>query len=314
MPSAAGATKEFQALAPWIGGIFTVTGGCDRWMVVGDAHWMCGDGGVWGGAGSREARYGRGRYESGTMHRAALMCTFSRFISTFPRSESNPRFRFHRGVPCWYHRHRIHGSGTSRGSYCQHPSTPRGLCSARENSTFVVSGTWPVDTSLPRRRRTRGRENQRGQSLPREAPCRWAKHSQIAERRARIHPPSRPSPSGEGAQRAGSVNPRRAFTHPCPIPERFPGSTSPSLGVWQTHNRATMVRGSIPVAGRRCALKTPSLERPSGSSFAETSALSSLWPIALATPDGRSSARCRPPALGRRKLRREASSLFYVAR
>jgi hypothetical protein len=58
-------------------------GGWDRWL-AGDGHWMWGDGGVWGGTGSREARYGRGQYESGTMHRAALMCTFSRFISAFP--------------------------------------------------------------------------------------------------------------------------------------------------------------------------------------------------------------------------------------
>ena len=37
---------------------------------------------------------------------------------------------------------------------------------------------------------------------------------------------------------------------------------------------------------------------------AETPALSSMWPIALATADGRSSAGFRPPALGRKKLRR----------
>jgi hypothetical protein len=46
-----------------------------------------------------------------------------------------------------------------------------------------------------------------------------------------------------------------------------------------------------------------------------TSALSSMWPIALATPDVRSGTGYRPPALGRRKLRRKASSLcVYVVR
>jgi hypothetical protein len=98
-------------------------------------------------------------------------------------------------------------------------------------------------------------------------------------------PPSRPSPSGEGGNgQEESTRDEHSRIH-VQYFRAFPGSTSPSLGAWQTDNRATMVRGSIPVAGRGYALKTPSPERPTGPSFAETPALSSLWPIALTTPD-----------------------------
>jgi hypothetical protein len=70
--------------------------------------------------------------------------------------------------------------------------------------------------------RTRGRENQRGQSLFREAPCRWAKHSQIPERRARIHPPIPAFPLwGRGATFRTIARDQR-----CPVPRLF--STSPS--------------------------------------------------------------------------------------
>jgi hypothetical protein len=175
------------------------------------------DGEFWGDAKSREARLA-------TPHRFHInpalifaIFTFSRFISTFPRSESNPCFRFHRGVPCCYHPHCIKGGSTSRGWYCQHPSTPRGPCSARENSPFVVSGTWPVDTSLPRRRQNKG-EGERARSVASSrSPMSWVKHSQVAERRARIYPPIPAFPLWGRGQRAGRVNSRRAFTHPCPI-------------------------------------------------------------------------------------------------
>jgi hypothetical protein len=68
-------------------------------------------------------------------------------------------------------------------------STPRGPCSARENSPFVVSGTWPVDTSLPRRSENK-REGEQARSIASSgSPTSLGKHSQSTERRARIHPP-----------------------------------------------------------------------------------------------------------------------------
>jgi hypothetical protein len=50
----------------------------------------------------------------------------------------------------------------------------------------------------------------------------------------------------------------------------------------------------------------------SESRVAGASALSSMWPIALATAAGRSSAGSRPPALGRGSLCRKASFPLYV--
>jgi hypothetical protein len=44
--------------------------------------------------------------------------------------------------------------------------------------------------------------------------------------------------------------------------------------------------------GSRASSHDPSPERPSGSSFAETPTLSSLWPIALATPGSSPGERC----------------------
>jgi hypothetical protein len=107
MPGAPGSAKGFQALAPWIGGIFTgwvaAVGGW-RWGTDIGCVATCGFGGGFGGRESRGAprdsqsiphqsripllisKVGRGRNESGTMHRAALICTSSRLISTFPRS------------------------------------------------------------------------------------------------------------------------------------------------------------------------------------------------------------------------------------
>jgi hypothetical protein len=48
---------------------------------------------------------------------------------------------------------------------------------------------------------------------------------------------------------------------------------------------------------------------PTSSRVDETLALSSMWPIALATVNGRSAAACRPPVVGRGSLCRKTSSL-----
>jgi hypothetical protein len=81
-------------------------------------------------------------------------------------------------------------------------------------------------------------------------------------------PPSRPSPSGEG----GNVQ------DDCP---------RPALSSTQI-----VLQQPIIPSGVRPSFRDPSPERTIGSSFAETPALSSLWPIALATPDSSPRPRC----------------------
>jgi hypothetical protein len=174
-------------------------------MVVGDGHWMCGDGGFWGRAGSREARYGRGRYESGTMRRAALISTSPCFTSTFPRSGP------------------IHASGF--------------LAASRLITIPIVF------------------------IRPHEPGVKSSPH------------PGLP-PSGEGGQRSGRL---------------------PATGAVQYPDCSPTAHHSSCVEGK---LSRPSPERPIGSSFAETPALSKLWPIALATTAGLSGPRCTRPMVG----------------
>ena len=124
----------------------------------------------------------------------------------------------------------IKESGTSRGSYCQHHPLREALVQ-REKTAHSLSPARGRSIRLSLgEARTRGRENKRGQSLLREAPRRWENIRRVPNDVPEFIPPSRPSPSGEGEQRAGRVNPRRAFTHSCPIPGPFPNSPSPSLG------------------------------------------------------------------------------------
>jgi hypothetical protein len=125
------------------------------------------------------------------MHRAALICTSSRFISTFPRSESNPRFRFSHGVPSDYHPDRIHTSARAGHEIIPHPGLP---------------------------------------------------------------------PLGKGSN----------VQDDCP---------RPALSSTQI-----VLQPPIIPSGVRASSRNPSPERPIGLSFAEPPALSSLWPIALATP------------------------------
>jgi hypothetical protein len=83
MPGAAGSAKEFQAVAAWFVGIFTG-------RVVGIGGWRgmdigCGATGGFGeGPGVARRDMEGDNMRAARWHRAALMCTFSRFISAFP--------------------------------------------------------------------------------------------------------------------------------------------------------------------------------------------------------------------------------------
>jgi hypothetical protein len=155
--------------------------------------------------------------------------TFSRFISTLGRSESNPRFRFRRGVPRFHHPHRIHLAGPAADRIASIIHSARPLFSERKQPIRCRRHVGGRHVSPSEKREQEGEQTRSiassgsphvvGQNirrLPNEVP--------------EFIPPSRPSPSGEGEQRVGRVNPRRSFTHPCPILRAFPGSTSPSLG------------------------------------------------------------------------------------
>jgi hypothetical protein len=98
-------------------------GGCGRGMTVGGGHWMCGDVWFWGVVlGPRVAR----RASRLPIDPAFIFAifAFSRFLSTFRRSESNPRFRFHHGVPSRHYPHRIHGSAPAVREVTSHPGLP----------------------------------------------------------------------------------------------------------------------------------------------------------------------------------------------
>jgi hypothetical protein len=87
--------------------------------MAGDGHWMGRDGEFWRDTKSREARLA-------TPHRSAfifVIFAFSRFISAFPRSESNLCFRLYRGAPCGPYLHCIHGSAPA-GREVIPPSRP----------------------------------------------------------------------------------------------------------------------------------------------------------------------------------------------
>jgi hypothetical protein len=68
------------------------------------------------------------------------------------------------------------------------------------------------------------------------------------------------------------------------------------------------VGGHETSSGRFCTRPESRVMRQSQARVAEPSALSSMWPIALAIADGRSGTGCRRPALGRRTLRTKAPS------
>jgi hypothetical protein len=209
MPGATGSAKEFQVVAAWIGGIFTGAVGCDRgWTLDGWRRVVLGRCRESRGAPrdststphrsrilfliSLISKVGRGRNESGTTHRAALICTSSRFTSTFPRSGP------------------IHASGF--------PAASRVV-----TIPFVFIG--PHEPGM--------------KSSP--------------------HPGLPPLGKGSNVQ------------DDCP---------RPALSSTQI-----VLHQPIIPSGVRPSFRDPSPERPSGPSFAETLALSSLWPIALATPD-----------------------------
>jgi hypothetical protein len=75
-----------------------------------------------------------------------------------------------------------------------------------------------------------------------------------------------------------------------------------------------MPHDSMPVAGSEHALEAARWNALRTSSLAKAPALSSMWPIALATTGGRSPEALRPPALGWRSLCQGAVFILYLVR
>jgi hypothetical protein len=261
-------------------------GGCGRWVVVKHGHWMGRDGDFGGDQESRGAprdstsiphrsripflvsEVGRGRNESGTMHRAALICTSSRVTSTFPRSGPIHASGFtaaHCAVPIPIAfigpvpaAHSIASIHPLREALVQREKTAYSLSPARGRSIRLSLGGGEQEGGRTSEvNRFLGKSHVVGQiirRLPNDVP--------------EFIPPSRPSPSEEGEQRSGRLPVTSAVQYPdCSPPAHHP--------FWV-----------------RASSRDLSPERPIGSSFAETPALSSLWPIALATPDSSPRPRC----------------------
>ena len=270
--------------------------GRDRWMVVGDGH--CD---VWrrGILGETNESRGAPRDSPSIPHsyssylRSPVSCSRSPVPNRIHASGFTAASRvgiiaiaFMGPVPA---ADRIASIHPLREALVQREKTAHSLSPARGRSIRLSLGGG----------RTRGRENKRGESLPREAPCRWAKHPQITERRARIHPPIPVFPlwgrgaTGRKSQPATDIHASMSHTRTV--------SQQPIVvsGSWQTRGRAPMVRGLwLSRRWLRSRPGDPSPERPSESSFAETPVLSSLWPIALATTAGLSGPRCTRPMVG----------------
>jgi hypothetical protein len=158
------------------------------------------------------SKVGRGRNESGTMHRAALMCTSSRFTSTFPRSGP------------------IHASGFPAASrLVTIPIVLRGPVPAADS----IASIHPLREALVQREKTaHSREGEQARSIAssRSPHVVGQNIRRLPNDVLEFIPPSRPSPFGEGEQRAGRVDMRRTSTHPCLIPRLFSNSPSSLLG------------------------------------------------------------------------------------
>ena len=287
MSGAAGSTKGFQALAPWIGGIFT--GGV---VAIGGWWWgmdivMCGDGGFWERPTSREARLA-------TPHRSRIHI---RHICVLPFHVHVPPFRIESTLPGSPRRPVLVSSPShSWVRYQPRIVLPASIHSARpsfsERKQHIrclrhVAGRYVSRSEEGEQEGGRTSEGNRflgkphvvGQNirrLPNDVP--------------EFIPPSRSSPSGEGEQRAGRVNPRRTFTHPCPIPGPFPNSPSSFPGRGKhVAERRWFVGCGYPEDGCAHALATPrrngrvnrlSQRRPSCRRCGQ-----SHWPQPPACPD-----------------------------